>query len=59
VKVAVIAGSVQVPEEIHRRDGIELALATAKPGMPLGEAIGRAEELLDAAARELAGRIVT
>lgn len=54
-----IAGSVQVPEEIHRRDGIELALATAKPGMPLGEAIGRAEELLDAAARELAGRIVT
>jgi glycerate kinase len=57
VKVTVLAGSVEVPEEIYRREGIELALSTIKPGMDLSEALARAEELLASAARELAGRI--
>ncbi len=58
VKMAVLAGSVQVSEEIYRREGIELALPAMKPGMELNEALGRAEELLSLAARELAGRIL-
>jgi glycerate 2-kinase len=57
VKVAVLAGSVQVSEESYRREGIELALPTMKPGMELNEALARAEELLASTARELAGRI--
>jgi glycerate kinase len=57
VKVAVLAGSVQVSEEVYRREGIELALSTMKPGMKLNEALTRAEELLGSAARELAARI--
>jgi glycerate kinase len=56
-KVAVLAGSVQVSEAIYRREGIELALPTMKPGMELKEALERAEELLGSAARELAARI--
>ena len=56
-KVAVLAGSVQVSEEIYRREGIELALPTMKPGMELKEALEHAEELLGSAARELAARI--
>jgi glycerate kinase len=56
-KMAVLAGSVQVSEEIYRREGIDLALSTMKPGMELNEALARAEELLFLAARELAGRI--
>ena len=57
VKVIVLAGSVQVSEELRRRDGIEFALATMKPGMALDEALARAEELLAVATRELARRI--
>jgi glycerate kinase len=57
VKVAVLAGSVQVSEEIYRREGIELVLSTMKPGMELKEALEHAEELLGSAARELAARI--
>ena len=57
VKVAVLAGSMQVSEEIYHREGIELALATMKPGMELNEAMAHAEELLASAARELATRI--
>ena len=56
-KVAVLAGSVQVSEEIYRREGIELALPTMKPGMEPKEALERAEELLGSVARELAARI--
>ena len=56
-KVAVLAGSIQVSEEIYRREGIELALSTMEPGMELNEALERAEELLASAARELAARI--
>ena len=58
VKVAVLAGSVEVPEEVCRREGINVALAAMKPGMELSEAMARAEELLASAARELAARIV-
>jgi glycerate kinase len=58
VKVAVLAGSVEVPEEVCRREGINVALATMKPGMELSEAMARAEEFLAFAARELAARIV-
>jgi glycerate kinase len=57
VKVAVLAGSVQVSEEIYHREGIELALSTMKPGMELNQALTRAEELLASAARELTARI--
>jgi len=57
VKVAVLAGSVQVSEEICRREGVELVLPTMKPGMELNEALERAEELLASAARELAAGI--
>ena len=56
-KMAVLAGSVQVSEEVYRREGIELALSTMKPGMELNEALMRAEELLGSAALELAARI--
>jgi glycerate kinase len=54
VKVAVLAGSVQVPKEVCRREGIEYALATMKPGMQLDDAMARAEELLASGTRELA-----
>jgi glycerate 2-kinase len=56
-KVAVLAGSVQVSEKVYRREGIDLALSTMKPGMELNEAIEHAEDLLALAARELAVRI--
>jgi glycerate 2-kinase len=56
-KVAVLAGSVQLSEEVYRCEGIELALSTMKPGMELNEALERAEELLASATRELATRI--
>jgi glycerate kinase len=59
VKVAVLAGSVEVPEEVCRREGINVALATMKPGMELSEAMARAEKFLASAARELAARVVT
>jgi glycerate kinase len=54
VRVIVLAGSVQVSEEIYRREGIDLALSTMKPGMELNEALASAEELLASAAREFA-----
>jgi hypothetical protein len=53
----VLAGSIQVPEKIRRREGIELALATMKPEMDLRDAMAHAEELLAAAARDLAAQI--
>ena len=58
VKVAVIAGSVQVPESAWRREGIEVALSTVAPGMELDEAMASAERLLSSAARQLAARIL-
>ena len=58
-KVVVLAGSVQISEEIYRREGIELALSAMKPGMELNEALERAEQLLAFAARELAARILS
>jgi glycerate kinase len=57
-KVAVLAGSVQISEEIYRREGIELAVPAMKPGMELREALERAEELLALAARQLAAHIL-
>jgi glycerate kinase len=59
VKVAVIAGSVQVPEIAWRREGIEVALSAMPPGMPLDEAMASAEKLLAFSARQLAARILT
>lgn len=56
-RVAVLAGSVQVPGEVWRREGIELALTTMKPETDLRDAMVRAEELLAAAARDLAAQI--
>jgi glycerate kinase len=57
-KVGVLAGSVQVSEERWQREGIELALATMKPGMTLDEAMARAEALLASAVQEMAVRIL-
>jgi len=57
VKVAVLAGGMQVPEKVWRREGIELALTTMKTGMDLSEAMAHAEELLAAAAQDLAAQI--
>lgn len=54
VKVAVIAGSVQVPPAAWKAAGIECALPTAPPDMPLDQALGRARELLAQAARHFA-----
>ncbi len=59
VKVGVIAGSVQVPESVWRREGIEVALSTMSPGMELPEAMASAEGLLASSARQLAARILT
>jgi glycerate kinase len=59
VKVAVLAGSVQVPESAWRREGVELVLPTMGPGMKLDEAIASAEKLLASSARRLATRILT
>jgi glycerate kinase len=59
VRVAVLAGGVEVPEEVCRRDGISVVLATMKPGMELSEAMARAEEFLASAARKLAARNLT
>ncbi len=58
VKVAVIAGSVHVPESAWRREGIEVALSTVAPGMELDEAMASAERLLSSSARQLAARIL-
>jgi len=58
VKVAVLAGSVQVLKSAWRREGIEVAFSTMKPGMRLDEAMASAEKLLESAARELAARIL-
>lgn len=58
VKVAVLAGSVQVEEAVYRRGGVEVALATQKPGMALDYALEHAAELLSETAREFAGRYV-
>ena len=58
VNVAVLAGSVRVPQEVWRREGIKLVLSTTDPGMKLDEAMASAEELLASAARQLAARIL-
>jgi glycerate 2-kinase len=58
VRVAVLAGSVQVPEDAWRREGIEMAVSTMDPGMELDEAMGSAEKLLAFSARQLAARIL-
>jgi glycerate kinase len=58
VKVAVIAGSVQVPEDVWRREGIEVALSTMDAGMKLDKAMASAERLLESAARQLVARIL-
>ncbi|MGO9243294.1 MAG: glycerate kinase [Verrucomicrobiia bacterium] len=58
VNVAVIAGSVRVPENVWRREGIEVALSTMDPGMKLDEAMALAERLLESAARQLVARIL-
>lgn len=59
VKVAVIAGSVQVPENVWRREGIKVALSAMEPGMKLDEAMASAEKLLASSAQQLAVRILS
>lgn len=53
-RVAVLAGSVELAPEHARQAGIEAACAARPPGMPLEEALERAEDLLAAAAHRLA-----
>jgi glycerate kinase len=54
VKIAVLAGSVELPQQVYRRAGIEIALATTRPGMPLVQALQNAGKLLAAATNDLA-----
>ena len=58
VNVAVLAGSVQVPPDVWRREGIQTALSAMDPGMKLEEAMASAEDLLASAARRLAAEIL-
>jgi glycerate kinase len=58
VNVAVLAGSVSIPEEVWRREGIKLVLSATDPGMKLDEAMASAEELLASAVRQLAAGIL-
>ena len=57
VKVGVLAGSVRADEKVCRREGIQVALSTMKPGMEVKEAMERAEELLAVTAREFAAQL--
>jgi glycerate kinase len=57
VKVAVVAGRVELPRQLYRRAGIELAVATMRPGMALERALQNAGRLLAAATRKLAGQL--
>jgi glycerate kinase len=59
VKVAVIAGRVQVPEIVWRREGIEVVLSTMDPGMKLDEAMASAERLLASSACQFAAKILS
>ena len=54
VRVAVLAGSVQLSEDAWRAAGIEAALGTKPDTMPLEEAMTNAAELLHTAAVRLA-----
>lgn len=54
VKVAVIAGSVQVSQREWEEAGIACALPTAPADMPLDQALGQARELLALTARRFA-----
>jgi glycerate kinase len=51
VKVAVLAGSVELEERRWRAAGVSTALALRTPGITLAEAMARAPELLQAAGR--------
>ncbi len=51
VKVAVLAGSVELEERRWRAAGVSTALALQTPGITLAEAMARAPELLQAAGR--------
>lgn len=53
VKVALLAGRVNLSETEWRRAGIEAATAIAPAGLPVEEAMRRASELLAAATRQL------
>jgi len=59
VNVAVLAGSVQVPQDVWRREGIQMAMSAMDTGMKLDEAMASAEDLLASAARRLAARILS
>jgi len=56
-RVAVLAGSVTLERSCWQAAGIHDVEACAPPGMPLAEAMDRAEELLAAAAARLADRL--
>ncbi len=58
IRVAVVAGRVALSDAELDAAGIEVALATAPDGMPLEEAMHRAEELTRDAGRRLAREIV-
>jgi glycerate kinase len=51
-KVAVLTGSVALPEPSWRAAGVETVIALQRPGMSVSEAMARAPELLRAAGRK-------
>ena len=58
-RVAVIAGCVQLPEQLWRDAGISFVSPLQQPGMALAEAIARAPALLETAARKFAATYLT
>ena len=53
-RVAVLAGSVTLPESTYRAAGIEVALETRQLGTSLEDALAQADTNLETAARRLA-----
>ena len=53
-KIAVLAGSVELPKNEYEKFGIDCALALRKPGMPLDYALSHAEQLLHDRATQFA-----
>ncbi len=53
-RVAVVAGSVRLTPELASAHGVEVAEAAAPEGVPLPEALARAGEFVEAAARRFA-----
>jgi len=58
-RVAVIAGACEVSEAVCRERGVSVALSANEKGLPLEEALARAEEFARDAGARLGGRMTT